>query len=98
MSVVYSLLFFMIRRPPRSTRTYSLFPYTTLFRSWIGNRIRVQLAQVRSFHCCCAKQARRSCWWLFCRCPTHCSHFGIHLSSLCYFVPPPTTQIGRAHV
>src|SRR3546814_1327727 len=23
----------MIRRPPRSTRTYSLFPYTTLFRS-----------------------------------------------------------------
>src|SRR3546814_12640759 len=30
------LLFFfflMIRRPPRSTRTDSLFPYTTLFRS-----------------------------------------------------------------
>src|SRR3546814_9135585 len=29
------LLFFflMIRRPPRSTRTYTLFPYTTLFRS-----------------------------------------------------------------
>src|SRR3546814_15968488 len=24
----------MIRRPPRSTRTYTLFPYTTLFRSW----------------------------------------------------------------
>src|SRR3546814_18213100 len=23
----------MIRRPPRSTRTYSLFPYTPLFRS-----------------------------------------------------------------
>src|SRR3546814_2004926 len=23
----------MIRRPPRSTRTYPLFPYTTLFRS-----------------------------------------------------------------
>src|SRR3546814_14928987 len=30
-----SLLFFfvMIRRPPRSTRTDTLFPYTTLFRS-----------------------------------------------------------------
>src|SRR3546814_15299174 len=30
-----SVLFFfiMIRRPPRSTRTYTLFPYTTLFRS-----------------------------------------------------------------
>src|SRR3546814_15602477 len=33
---VYGLLFFflMIRRPPRSTRTDTLFPYTTLFRSW----------------------------------------------------------------
>src|SRR3546814_17524295 len=27
------LFFLMIRRPPRSTRTYTLFPYTTLFRS-----------------------------------------------------------------
>src|SRR3546814_17640117 len=26
----------MIRRPPRSTRTYTLFPYTTLFRSLHG--------------------------------------------------------------
>src|SRR3546814_14195737 len=26
----------MIRRPPRSTRTYTLFPYTTLFRSWVS--------------------------------------------------------------
>src|SRR3546814_7685020 len=25
----------MIRRPPRSTRTYTLFPYTTLFRSLV---------------------------------------------------------------
>src|SRR3546814_5074996 len=24
----------MIRRPPRATRTYTLFPYTTLFRSY----------------------------------------------------------------
>src|SRR3546814_2738227 len=32
------LLFFflMIRRPPRSTRTDTLFPYTTLFRSFLG--------------------------------------------------------------
>src|SRR3546814_15415300 len=30
----YNLCFFlMIRRPPRSTRTDTLFPYTTLFRS-----------------------------------------------------------------
>src|SRR3546814_21076555 len=33
--LVVCLLFFflMIRRPPRSTRTDTLFPYTTLFRS-----------------------------------------------------------------
>src|SRR3546814_20555887 len=32
---IYSVFFFflMIRRPPRSTRTDTLFPYTTLFRS-----------------------------------------------------------------
>src|SRR3546814_19402628 len=30
----------MIRRPPRSTRTDTLFPYTTLFRSFGGGRRR----------------------------------------------------------
>src|SRR3546814_1361442 len=30
------LFFLMIRRPPRSTRTDTLFPYTTLFRSSPG--------------------------------------------------------------
>src|SRR3546814_12761296 len=31
---LYVVIFFlMIRRPPRSTRTDTLFPYTTLFRS-----------------------------------------------------------------
>src|SRR3546814_1824575 len=28
-----TIFFLMIRRPPRSTRTDTLFPYTTLFRS-----------------------------------------------------------------
>src|SRR3546814_7740927 len=32
-SVVFLFFFLMIRRPPRSTRTDTLFPYTTLFRS-----------------------------------------------------------------
>src|SRR3546814_19342299 len=34
--LAYSIFFFflMIRRPPRSTRTDTLFPYTTLFRSY----------------------------------------------------------------
>src|SRR3546814_9999870 len=36
--LIRSDIFFclMIRRPPRSTRTDTLFPYTTLFRSFIG--------------------------------------------------------------
>src|SRR3546814_6257135 len=29
---VFEFVFLMIRRPPRSTRTDTLFPYTTLFR------------------------------------------------------------------
>src|SRR3546814_13519848 len=33
----------MIRRPPRSTRTDTLFPYTTLFRSAISQKIRTFL-------------------------------------------------------
>src|SRR3546814_6237676 len=46
----------MIRRPPRSTRTDTLFPYTTLFRSpqegesqrrWCGRRRRRRRGYVR---------------------------------------------------
>src|SRR3546814_19468855 len=37
MSLFVSFFFFlMIRRPPRSTRTDTPFPYTTLFRSGLG--------------------------------------------------------------
>src|SRR3546814_11548296 len=32
----FYFFFLMIRRPPRSTRTDTLFPYTTLFRSVIA--------------------------------------------------------------
>src|SRR3546814_19526685 len=35
---MFCLFFLMIRRPPRSTRTYTLVPYTTLFRSHAGRR------------------------------------------------------------
>src|SRR3546814_6284217 len=35
---IYLFFFLMIRRPPRSTRTDTLFPYTTLFRSALGLR------------------------------------------------------------
>src|SRR3546814_14590436 len=33
LSICFFFFFLMIRRPPRSTRTDTLFPYTTLFRS-----------------------------------------------------------------
>src|SRR3546814_4189334 len=36
MNSVSSVYCLRIRRPPRSTRTDTLFPYTTLFRSGIG--------------------------------------------------------------
>src|SRR3546814_19497960 len=57
--VSYACFFFlMIRRPPRSTRTDTLFPYTTLFRSQglsaVGPRrlllrtvVLVQLGEIR---------------------------------------------------
>src|SRR3546814_555158 len=40
----------MIRRPPRSTRTDTLFPYTTLFRSAYQRRERRNFFDLRSIH------------------------------------------------
>src|SRR3546814_7959780 len=42
----------MIRRPPRSTRTDTLFPYTTLFRSLLGRvfgLLRPPRAHIRNY-------------------------------------------------
>src|SRR3546814_16780827 len=40
----YPVFFFlMIRRPPRSTRTDTLFPYTTLFRSGVEDLLAARL-------------------------------------------------------
>src|SRR3546814_9830321 len=36
---IHLFVFLMIRRPPRSTRTDTLFPYTTLFRSVSGDLV-----------------------------------------------------------
>src|SRR3546814_2270923 len=47
--VVY-LLFLMIRLPPRSTRTDTLFPYTTLFRSKTQRRVAFLCAFARDYH------------------------------------------------
>src|SRR3546814_12833957 len=45
------IFFLMIRRPPRSTRTDTLFPYTTLFRSALSPTLQALLderAQARA--------------------------------------------------
>src|SRR3546814_20723075 len=36
----------MLRRPPRSTRTYTLFPYTTLFRSRFRVKLRIEVGRI----------------------------------------------------
>src|SRR3546814_19168770 len=40
----------MRRRPPRSTRTDTLFPYTTLFRSALVQRISRGVERLAEFH------------------------------------------------
>src|SRR3546814_10991324 len=48
-----SLFFFlMIRRPPRSTRTDTLFPYTTLFRSFPQQNALYQILPSESHRFC----------------------------------------------
>src|SRR3546814_1357218 len=53
---MYFFFFLMIRLPPRSTRTDTLFPYTTLFRSLASPSASRHAAQKRSEpderHCC----------------------------------------------
>src|SRR3546814_12811703 len=39
----------MIRRPPRSTRTDTLFPYTTLFRSYAADQRAVTSDKLEEF-------------------------------------------------
>src|SRR3546814_7307604 len=50
----------MRRRPPRSTRTYTLFPYTTRFRSRArrGAQTRALVPRARHYH---GRGRRRSC-------------------------------------
>src|SRR3546814_14618453 len=45
---IFFFFFLMIRRPPRSTRTDTLFPYTTLFRSHAAARLHRPRAVVRA--------------------------------------------------
>src|SRR3546814_13356364 len=87
----------MIRRPPRSTRTDTLFPYTTLFRSasalpYIAGvsqvpqaMTREQMDAVRDQFVAAARRAAQAGFdWL----ELHCAH-GYLLSS---FISPLTNQ------
>src|SRR3546814_7683086 len=70
---VLFFFFLMIRRPPRSTRTDTLFPYTTLFRS--RSQARIPLSHRECTPCrpapsavpnTCAQSGRGcrcGCWW-----------------------------------
>src|SRR3546814_9081409 len=49
----------MIRRPPRSTRTDTLFPYTTLFRSAVAFRHLARVAERAAVHGQLHRVARR---------------------------------------
>src|SRR3546814_14162343 len=42
--MILCFFFLMIRRPPRSTRTDTLFPYTTLFRSYVNRYVKTRLS------------------------------------------------------
>src|SRR3546814_18353799 len=104
MVVCMSSFFLMIRRPPRSTRTDTLFPYTTLFRSArarvrrAGARERAQMAGAAAR---CGELRVRSR-----RCDARLCDTAPHGDARPYFaVAPPQMdarlggkQIGRAHV
>src|SRR3546814_8015523 len=53
--------FLLIRLPPRSTRTYTLFPYTTLFRSRLPNLVRIEVCEGRSTPRSALSCAARAC-------------------------------------
>src|SRR3546814_11666418 len=57
----------MFRRTPRSTRTDTLFPYTTLFRSgiWMHGKSNAEAWQRYIKEKISAALSRRSAWFLF---------------------------------
>src|SRR3546814_6651553 len=61
--VIWLLVFFlMIRRPPRSTRTDTLFPYTTLFRSHPGLIDELIKVGVKSAHMVAVPEGKTDGW------------------------------------
>src|SRR3546814_18333580 len=52
----------MIRRPPRSTRTDTLFPYTTLFRSYLMDELVRWSGPIKSRRTLAMPSNRRTTW------------------------------------
>src|SRR3546814_13080742 len=95
--------FLMIRRPPRSTRTDTLFPYTTLFRSCrrrFGPRCRCGLPRSRRAR----RSRRRRSWGIPGAGPRprgdvpSLPGYGESLPGDCPRALRRTDEIGRAHV
>src|SRR3546814_4696472 len=66
----------MIRRPPRSTRTDTLFPYTTLFRSREHHLSAVIPGYLLERPDCCGSDCRRPVWSCYQR-GRHCHGSGL---------------------
>src|SRR3546814_5623478 len=86
----------MIRRPPRSTRTDTLFPYTTLFRSciemaWLSEQGRLYLQGKDSIALLDDRDLAQ--------CLTHLHLDGSAISDeqLLAWLDAPAEEIGRAH-
>src|SRR3546814_17898199 len=80
------MFFFMYRRPPRSTRTDTLFPYTTLFRSAEG---RCRFDALRVLRVLCGKffqPRRRDVLWPPSARPKFPLDFRFPLCSNCAFI------------
>src|SRR3546814_16592507 len=102
----YSSLFFKIRRPPRSKRTDTLLPYTTLFRSTsilARRRLSSQLPDQRSgcfviVSPLAQLEAKVPSLKAFPWCITLVASFiSLFLRTPVDF-PAPAVKIGRAHV
>src|SRR3546814_8448202 len=83
----------MIRRPPRSTRTDTLFPYTTLFRSIIGDEAALMFDANQQWNlpdavAICRRLKELDPFWV--EEPTHPDDVQAHVKL--------ASEIGRAHV
>src|SRR3546814_12908205 len=92
---MYMFFFLMIRRPPRSTRTETLFPYTTLFRSVRDHKTNGTIASAESLDDLLDSQLHLYAWGVS-------VHLGINVGAVGYdrarskpAAQPAVTKAGR---